>query len=371
MVDIAQLVKFSGKTEEEVKVDIREGLENPVLKSNAIMKDDQKLSFVMNSLFAKYSKKHFQTGSGADINGAFIGIYQKSDNSDYMIKSIKKFVEEQPDEAKKLCMVDNDGNYLFYETQDKFAELEDWQIKKRFIRFNEEYILKTPSIKGMMPVLNRNGVPFIGLPIPAHDYVRYAHGVELKEDGTTVPFILKIAGDNTSKELPLYQVGVFKVYKVASMSSETSSYYTASGALDFKFVRNLEDAEIEQFINKNKVYTLNEFSTLDGITSRNSFAVFKVRVQDCTMLENGGYVLKVYDDTIQLGEDDEQGNKIVPYTVYPQEGFSPTFSDGAEIYVLGNPYTSQKGVKTISACSIYVPEIYRNLVKETTKNIDL
>ena len=372
MVSIEKLIEYSKKTETEVKQEIQTGIKR--LEPIKGMTDSDKLMFVMNELFAKYSKEQFSTGGGAIISGVLLGSYNKQDNVSFMLANTEEFVKKQPEEAKKLCMVDEAGNYLFYETQDKFEQMEDWQIKKRF-RAAE------PTENAL---LTTNGKKFIGLPVPKHDYVKYVHGYEIMEDGKQIPFVIKLAYtdtgnpndkkvDNTDVELPLYQVGKFKVFKVDSQSTDNFSYYTGSGVFKFEFVRALEDKEVEQFVTTqlDKIVPLSNFDTIAGTVKRTSYAIFKVRVQDIAMLDSGGYVFKVYDDTIELGENDAKGNKIVPFTVYPPEGYKPIFSDGAEIFVFGNPYVSSRQVRTISACGIHVNSIYKNLIPASTQSIEL
>ena len=383
MVSYEKILEFSKKTDAELKQEITEQMEK--LKDLS-MPDEEKMKFVLNRLFAHYSKSVFGGGNKVFFKGFFLGDYGRSDSAQWIRKDMDEFIKSDKEKAKLMNMIDNKGNYLHYEIQAKLEKMEDWQIKKKFREIDPNNAeLSDDERKQEMEFymnskLELNGKKYVGLKVPENDWTRMRHGF-LNIEGKWIRFCMKSSytiipneenkkTDNTIITPLPFQMYEFPAFKVDKQSDDSFYYLTDSGEFELKIVEEeLPDSLIEKIINgmPKKIKTLSEFSDYEGKIKKSDYVIIKARVQDISLLKSENYSLNVYDDTLNVGEKDENGNMITPISVYPQEGFKPQFEDGAEIYIFGAPYINKKGTKVIPTCGIYVPSVYKNSVTKAQK----
>lgn len=372
MVTMESLVKFSGKPEEEVKKEVEAAMKEMNI---AGMDDATKLDFAMNQLHSKYSKEEFKSSSEI-AEGFILGYSRAFDNITKVREDTQKFINDSPEDAKKLNMQDASGNLLYYETQQVISTKLDWQVAQKY---RELDTVNNPEDKDIIPALTYNGKPIIGIEIPLVEKTKYVYGYHLV-DGNWTQFVQKLSykltredkekgtkrPDNTAVELPTFQLGKFPVYEVKNQTEKIGfTYFSGSGKYKFEFIKAMEDSELESILatQQTKYITLQDIEKFAGnVVAGNNFVIVKARVHDIGVLDNGGPIIKVHDDTLMLGEKDAKGERITPVSCYPPENYKPMFSDGSEITLFGKPRLSEKGVKSMTVYGIYVPTMYKTQV---------
>ena len=376
MVTMESLVKFSGKPENEIEKEVEEAMKNMNIVG---MNDETKLDFAMNQLHSKYSKEEFKSKSEM-AEGFILGYSRTFDNITKAREDTQKFITDSPEDAKKLNMMDGSGNLLYYITQPEMNSIppsEDWKLKNKFREIDDT--------EDITPALTWQGKPMIGMELPLIEKTKYVYGYHLV-DGNWTQFVQKLTykltreekekgtkrPDNTAVELPTFQLGKFPVFYVKNQSEKIGfSYFSGSGKYKFEFVKAMEDKEIDEILStqQTKFITLQDIDKFVAIAG-NDFVIVKARVHDIGVLDSGTPIIKVHDDTLQLGEKDEKGERITPISCYPPEDYKPMFSDGSEITLFGKPRVSEKGIKSMTVYGIYVPAIYKTQIP-TPDPVDL
>ncbi len=371
MVTMESLVKFSGKPEEEIKKEVEAAMKNMNIEG---MDDTTKLDFAMNQLHSKYSKEEFKSKSEM-AEGFILGDSGTYDNITKIRTDTQEFINKSPEDAKKLNMQDTDGNLLYYMTQQEMDSIppnEDWKLKNKYREV-------TPEDKDITPVLTWQGKPMIGMEIPLIEKTRMLYGYHLI-DGNWTQFVQKLSYkltredkeknnnrlDNTEFNFSeiKFQQGKFPVYNVENMSKQIGfTYFAGSGKYKFEFIKAMEDKEIEGILATQQAKTIT-LSDLDKYTSikGNDFVIIKARVHDIGVLDSGAPVIKVQDDTLNLGEKDEKGERITPVSCYLPSDYKPMFGDGSEVTLFGKPRVSEKGIKSMRVYGLYVPSIYKTQI---------
>lgn len=274
-------------------------------------------------------------------------------------KGIVKIAPEEVKDGDTVIIRKGEVIPLQYDTQEKFSDMQDWLIKANY----EE------DEKG---ILVKNGVKYIGRPLPKTKFQRtvIGKGKKVGEPDSEYRAISVILRDkNVDVFIPTFVPVICSLYiKKAS----TSSQYVCndSGAFVPKISGDeLVEGQVLEDLTKlygdNKL-ELKDFDEKVGARPNDWNFLVWVKATITNIVPTTGdksQQIEIEDDTMEMF--DKEGNPIGPLTCWLADHIKLNAPERSEVYIIGNPKikeTEKATYKNISINGMFVPQIFRNTV---------
>jgi len=340
---LEKICQKTGKTKEQLQNE----LEVVFKELPESMVEEARKKMAVNRIVAQYRKQ--LSSASETFEGVVIGAPEKMDMVARFREDALRIYKENPEDAIRKGIVDPAGNPLFYEPQDRFEKLLDWQ---RDIRYEQ---------KPNGTLLWKDGTKWIGKKMPESDYQRLVFGAIFKKEGT-IPMVLRLRGDNCNKVIPRFVRMTFNGLKLRTTTPELYRINDA-GQINFETVKEISEAELMTIFNtvfKNHLITADKFEEYyNQHTEATRFIIMKALVTEIlpTQTSYGSQMVRIEDET--MGFIDDNNEVIPPITCFIPESTPINFPEGSEVYVIGKPNITDRG-RNIGVYGIYTPKIFRN-----------